>query len=157
MWLAPIPSAVSDLPGGQAASEPAGRGTQPVLGDGADGGGGERHLSRRLSTGAPPSLCCSHGPVGGLPAAPSLRGPCRAPRGTGPGGVCGWVSSPGLASRVGPSASGWLPPMRGAGGSGTAPEEGSDGLTRQNAGGPGHTTSFLQTSVSPSIKWAIPW
>lgn len=78
-----------------------------------------------------PHLLCAAamGAAGGLPAAPSLWGPCRAPQGAGPGGVCGRVSSPGPAAQVGPSASGRLPPMRGAGGLGTAPEEGSDGLT----------------------------
>ena len=118
---------VSDPPGGPASSEPTGHGTQPVLGGGADSGGGECRPSRRLSTGAPP-LCCSHGGHGGLPATPSLWGPCRAPQGAGPGG-----------SVDGSAALAWLPrwvplhlgscPCVGSGGSGTAPEEGSDGLT----------------------------
>lgn len=121
MWLAPILSAVSDLPGGQATSEPAGHGTQPVLGDGADGGGGEHHLSLRLSTGAPPSLCCSHGGCGGPPGCPFSVGSlqsapgCRSRWGLWTGQQP-WPGCPGGSQRIWAAA-----PHAGSGGLGNCP------------------------------------
>lgn len=66
--------------------------------------------------------------------------------------VCGWVSSPGLAAQVGPTASGQLP-LCGERGLGNCPRgrvRRTD--SRQNGRVPGYATLFLQTSVSPSIK-----
>lgn len=158
MWLVLIPLVVSDLPGGQATSKPAGHGTQLVLGDGADGGSGECHSSHRLSTGAPPSLCCSHGGCRGPPGHPFSVGSLQSTPGRRSRlglwtGQQPWPGCPGGSQRIWAAA-----PHAGTGGLKNCPRGGLRWTdSRQDAGGPGHTTLFFQTSVSPSIKWAIPW
>lgn len=105
----------------------------------------------------PHLLCAAARGPRGPPGRPFSAGSLQSTQGCGPGGSVDGSAAPAWLPRWVPAHLGSYP-LCGERGLGSCPQGGVRRThSRQNGRGPGHATSSLQASVSPSMKWAVTW